>query len=336
MKEEIFRIDNGQLVLKGQKIFNSIYLQVFAGETLGIIFDNMEEKNAFLKLLNGDARLSYGRMYINEEVIESSSNDDPVKKNIFTITESSKLIKQMKIYENIFLFHSEDIFLRSGLYRKKTQTLFEHFNIDIPINKPIPQLTNLESITIELLKAYTLDCRLIVLSNITSILNTTELITFFELVNKLKSKGIGFIVTETFEDVVFEQTNQLCLIKNGKTMGLFNSANLDRKMIYQLLNAKQPDDFYRDIASEGGTSSQQREVVLSLNNIYTDVLQDISLDIRRGEILKIFYMDDESKNDLIGLLNGTIGTYRGRITVNNNSYSASSIADAQEKGVCFV
>ncbi len=336
MKEEIFRIDNGQLMLKGQKIFNSIYLQVFAGETLGIIFDNMEEKNAFLKLLNGDARLSYGRMYINEEVIEGNNDDHSVKQNIFTITESSKLIKQMKIYENIFLFHSEDIFLKSGLYRKKTQMLFEHFNIDIPLNKPIPQLTSLESITIELLKAFTLDSRLIVLSNITSILNTTELITFFELVNKLKRKGVGFIVTETFEDIVFEQTNQLCLIKNGKTIGLFNSANLNRKMIYQLLNAKQTDDSYKDIGSETNTSSQQREVVLSLNNIYTSVLQDISLDIRRGEILKIFYMDDESKNDLIGLLNGTIDACKGRITVNNNSYSASGIADAQEKGVCFV
>ncbi len=336
MKEEIFRIDNGQLEIKGQTILNNIYLQVFSGETLGIIFDNIEEKTALIKMFNGDEKLSYGRIYINEEQIKTNTSDKHVKKNIFTITESSKLIKQIKIYENIFLFNSTDVFLKTGLYKKKTQKLFDYFNIDIPVNKAVRDLTSLESVTIELLKAYILKSRLIVLSNITSILNTNELSIFFELVKKLKKEGIGFIVIETFEDIIFEQTDNLCIIKNGKTIGMFTSDTIDRKKIYRLLNNEQLNYTYNNILSGNTLSSQERDIVLSFRNVSTDALKNISFNVRRGEILKIFYTDDESEKDLIGLLKGAIQLKSGQVYVNKNYYTARDIAEAQLKGVCFV
>ncbi len=336
MKEEVLRIDNGLVKINGFSILNDIYLQVFAGESLGIIFDNMEEKNALIQLLSGEEKLSYGRLYLNEKLIKGNNSEKLFKKNVFTISETSKLIKTLNIYENIFFTTFNSIFIDSKMYEKMAYELLQNFSIDIPVDKPIRQLSNLERVTIELLKAYTLGCKLVSMSNIASILNNTELGTFFKLVSLLKQTGIAFIIIETFEDIIFEQTNKLAIIKNGKTVGMFDSSQIDRKRIYQLLCKEPLNNNYEKFPTKGNPYLDSKEVVLSFRNVSDEILNSVSFDIRRGEILRILYMDDASKNHLIELLKGKLHAKEGQIYINNKFYLVNSIGEAQTKGVCFV
>lgn len=335
MKKEVLRIENGFVKPEDSTvILTNIYLQVFTGEALGIIFYNLEEKSALIQLLRGNESLSRGRLYLNENVM-SSDTTHKLRENIFIITESSNLLSRLKIYENILIPSAKNPFINYKTYRKITLELFQKFNINITIEKPVKRLSNLERVTIELLRAYVSGCKLLVISNITGILSSTDLDSFFSLISKFKKTGISFIFLDTYEDIIFDQTDNLAIIKNGKTVGIFDSSQIDRKKIYQLL--------YRDIISKDNeffisksSYANAENVILSFNNVSDGILDKASFDIRRGEIIKILYIDDASKNDLIGNLKGKSHAKEGQIYLNGQPYSINSIKEAQSKGVCFI
>jgi len=76
--------------------------------------------------------------------------------------------------------------------------------------------------------------------------------------------------------------------------------------------------------------------MLKFENVSDNILKNINFSIRRGEILKILYTDNTSADNLIGILKGVSHPTEGRIIVNKQPYTVSSISEAQTKGVCFV
>jgi ABC-type sugar transport system ATPase subunit len=335
MKEEILRIDNGMVSVRGNTVLSSIYLQVFAGETLGIVFNNMEERDALIRLLQGEEKLVHGRFHLLEELLRGNLSGRLVKKNIFIIRETSLLLSTLSIPENIYFTRFHSFFIDSIHYRRKAQELFQEYGVDIPAGKPVKQLTNLERVTVELLKATALGCRMVVIANIIGLLNNTEQEVFLQLVTRLKQCGMAFIVIESFQDILFEHTDNLLIIRDGRTTGMFPSRQADRNRIYRHL-LQNPSSPAPENAEKGKTLFNAEEVVLKLENVSGELLRNVSFELRKGEILKILYTDNAPADHLIRLLKGTESPADGRIFVGGKPYRSSGVRDSQEKGICFV
>lgn len=316
MKKELLRINNGSVIINHQKILTNIYLQFFYGETSGILFNSFQERDAFIKLMDGDAVMDFGWLYYDEQCLDASQYPKILKQNVAIITENNRLMSTLSITENLFFSDFRPCYIHTSVYKTKAQELLRFFHLDISLQKTIKELTPLERISLELVKAFALNKKMIILSNITGLLNFSQLSRLFLSINKLKEKGFTFILTETFEDTIFQLTDNLHVIKNGRTVRILTPDNVSKHTIQQVLGQ------YIEPSSPNFSpeTASQEDIVLSFSHVCDGCMNDVSFDLRKGEIIKLLCPNEESVAHLIRLLHGYCAPRSGTIYLDGKPF----------------
>ncbi len=331
MKDELLKINNGTLTQHGHRLIENINLQVFKAEVHSVVFNNTEVKNALIKILCGEGTLSYGKIYFEEALIRDNEIYTLLKKNVVLIDQTSHLIPTFKLYENIFFPKFHFFHLNPRHYQKLARDLFQRFNISIPINKPVKMLTIYESVIIELLKAFALNYKLVILSNILNILNRYELNSIFELISRLKEKGMSFLVIADYEDIRLKFSDRLTAIKGGRTVITYDSKALSKEKLYRIFDIKLDSTEFSQIYNK-----ESDTVVLSFQNVSAAILKSISFDIHKGEILRVLYTDESYANYLISILRGESVKDSGNIFFCNKLYIPSLNHLNKKNEICFI
>lgn len=317
------RIDNGMYNESGTVVFKRLYLQVFTGEIAGILFHNGQEKETLIRILSGACRLDFGRIYLCGRMMEGIALEREIKKNISIIHEYNILIPQFSIAENLFFEKLGFFCLNSNKYQAETRRLFNQFQILISTKKRVKELTSAESITICLLKAYLKKRKLVVLSNIISQLDFEERERIFRLTEKLKKKGMSFLVADSSEEMLFEKTESFCIIKNGGTIGMFQTCDVDKDSVSFL---------YKNTGNvESSNVSHHsyintKDAVLVFEHVSGRHLKDLSFNLHRGEILRLFYTNESNCKELVSLLK------RERLPITGGLYQEEKAAGHCEIG----
>lgn len=211
--------------------------------------------------------------------------------------------------------------------------LFQHFNIAIPLNKAVKNLSIYECIIIELITAFALDRKLVILSNITGILNSYEMNSIFQLIDQLKYKGMSFLIIRNFESINYEYIDRLTVVKGGRTIGVFNPKIMDNEKLYKIFDLKLDLSANNHINKINWVSEQ---IVLSFHNVSDQVLQQVSFNIHKGEILRIIYTDAASANHFISILKGEATKTSGEIYMSGLPYTPTPNHYTSKNNICFI
>lgn len=333
MKKELLLIENGEIEVRGNKIFYDLFLQIYKSEILGIVFDNTIERKYLLELFRGERILNGGRITIENNIRDFDSSILFFKNHTAVIEKKSKLIDNLSIAQNIFLFVEDNYFISERRHKRNFKILLKKFGLDYLINRSTRELLPKERIIIELLKAYYEDKKLVILSYISSILLTNDYQDIRTLLLKLTEYGMSFILIDTFNNVVFEWVNRYYLIGNGQTTKVFDSNLFNKRQLYSLLTRKVGLINNDKINNQDNLNSTS---ALEFKNIYTSHIKNFSFKVRPGEILKIIYLDDESCEHITDLLRGNIKPISGEIKILNRNINIKSISHAHDNGVCFI
>lgn len=333
MKEELITIEDGEIEVRGNRIFDDLYLQLYKSEIQGIVFDNIVDRKCLLELFRGERKLISGRVTIGSIRTDYDNALIFFRKYATVIEKGSMLIDNLTIEENIFLFTDKSNMISKRKYKNKLQILLEKFNIDINVNRPILSLSIKERIIIELLKTYFEDKKLVVLCYISGRLLNKDFEDIHSLLLKLIKHGMSFVLIETFNNVVFEWVNRFYLIENGKTTGIFDSNFYNNRQLYSHL-IKKASPFAGVIINKA--QEKPDEPVLEFVSVCTNHINKLNLKVSAGEILKIIYMDDESCEHIIDLFKGIIKPISGEIRLLGRKITINSISQALNKGICFI
>lgn len=339
MREEMFVIENGTINKAENDIFTELYLQIFKGEIFGIIFDNILERKCLLDFIKGDKTLNSGRIYLNNKNIEIKESARQFETYIAVIERKSKLISSLSISVNILLFApvmQKSVMVNNKKYAYVMEDIKERLHIDIRTNGLVANLTPKERVIIELVKAYAEGKKIVALTDITGFLKSTELADIFPLIIRLKELGMTFAIIESFEDIVFEWTERLAIIRNGKTMGIYKSKDINRQQMYSALIGDQYKHQINKISHIKEAELDENHPALKFVNISTEVLKNLNFTIYKGEVIKIYFMDDPSCNHIVELMKGIRKPLSGHMIVSDKEYRVNNEHQAVDKGVCFV
>ncbi|MGB8450766.1 MAG: hypothetical protein WCD89_00400 [Anaerocolumna sp.] len=336
MKEELIVIENGIIEKRGNPIFKGLYLPIYKNEILGIIFDSVIERKCLLDFFKGTYFLKSGRFYIEGEKINLGDNDKYCRNNITIIEKSSKLISTLNIEENIFIFADKKNMVNNKKYKNDIRIIIEQFNLDLNRSKPVLKLTQKERVIVELIKAYVEGKKIIVLTHITGFLKRKELDDIYLLLLQLRSTGMTFVVIESFEDIVFEWTNQLVIIQRGKTVGIFDPKSINRHMVYSVLMKNQKQKKVDTIDKIDLRVENENIPILEFKEVCTNMISNLNIAVEAGETLKIYYMDDESCEHIVDLLKGLRQPLSGEISLAGQDYKVNDVYQAVGKGICFI
>lgn len=333
MKKELLRIDNGRLHINLYEALRGVYLNVLAGEALGILFANLYEKEAFIKVLRGDASFTSGRMYIDEKIV---TYPHVIQQNIYVISRGTTLSDRLSIFENILFTKLPSLMVNLKVYREMLEDYVDQFHLNVDIRCPVEKLSHQQAISLELVKAYMLKKKIIVLADLSSYLTPAEMDGVLAIAAQLKKEGYGLVIIESFWDVIFKHTDNIAIIKHGQTTGLFRSSELG---VEQLRSALWQDLGFADSLSvppKRFNRPEPKDVALAFHSVSTKGLHDISFSLPKGKMLKVLYLDDLSRSDFLSLLRGELAPESGSIFLGQKPYRPASIKAAQRLGLCVV
>ena len=329
MKNEVFSLYSGSVKINDHTVLKSIFVQLFQKETTGILFNNTDEKNAFIKLLTGEVTLHYGRLYINDRLINELESPRLLQESVYVVKNPTSLCKQFSILENFYYgeFHSFQI--RTNIYREKTMNILKQFEFHLNPATLVAQLSSFECTMIEMMKAYVGNYKIIVLANVTGALDHAETEKIIQMIAQMKELGTSFLLIGAFEEILYEQTDQISIIQGGRTIGTFERAQLDASNLHKLLYK------YSLLLKDEDYNASYKKV-FSLHHVTSHILKDINFSVYHGEVMKIIYSDDASAKDLTNILKGNNRNYKGRIYLDRTLYQVNSIADSLKSGLGFI
>ncbi len=334
MKTELLNIQSGKIKKENNVIFDDLSLELFQEEIAGIVFDDILEQKLFINMMLGDIILYSGKIFINEERKTYEEAARLLKQQVAVISSKSKLLPSITIEDNIFLFSDKKIFLDQKEYRERFLKLMNELGISDDMPHKVRNLSSKEKVIIELLKAYEEKKKIVILDEITSLLSEKDLREIFTLINKMKSQ-MSFLITVGIEDFIMDWMETIVVVQNGRTTFVSGISQLNCKLS-KVLKALIYENKSEMFNAYGRNVINRQKDVLKINNVSTRYLKDINFTLGSGELLKIYYSDEKSKDSFWKMFSGEEDIEAGQIYISEKLYKVSNMSQAVQEGIGFI
>lgn len=329
MRNELFGIQNADVAFQNFLILNHFTLHIYQGYNMGIICDNITERNLLIEFFRGNCAVS-GNIKFSQQKI-TKMNRALFTSYFFVINNQINLIPSLSISENICLFSSHSSVVHTHENIRRTKKYLEHFQLSIDINQKINELSTEEAIIVELLKAYAEERKIIVLANLTEILSPHACHIIEWLVRQMSSEGITFLLIDSLDSSFFDLCEKITIVKNRTSIACFDAKICKTPEFYKYLYSNEKNHMTNYIFHENDEDLSPQVEFL---HVSTNSLTDMSFSLCRGELIKIFCMDACSIQAFKDMVYGTSHILSGKIMLNNQSVSSlKNLRSATKKGI---
>jgi ribose transport system ATP-binding protein len=319
----------------GVQALDKVSLSLHAGEILALVGENGAGKSTLMKILSGVYQPDAGGAILMNGV--EVSPQDPIHARdtlgISIIYQEFNLAPNLSVAENIFLGRAPKRFgfvMFDHLFRQ-ANALLAMLNVDLDARAPVSRLSVAQQQMVEIAKALAYQAKLVIMDEPTAALSPRETQTLFEIMRRLRDKGVGIIFITHRLDEVFQVTDRITVMRDGRTVGGLMAKDADRNAIVRLMVDRDVSELYPT------TKGVYGDVLLEVKNLSTPGrLQDISFSLRRGEILGIFGLLGAGRTEVANALFGVGPRPTGQILLNGTPIDVRSPADATQAGVCYV
>lgn len=335
MKKELFALEEAAFKENDKEVIRGLTMHLYEKDIYGIICDSIDERDALLNFFKGRCELSRGRMRLRHNLVKNGNVSQSLGREFAVIEKKSKLLTSLSVMENICIFADRDNIVLKRKYYGMTRKYLEYFDIAVPPEKPVQSLSVKERVAVELVKSYVENKSVIVLADLTGFLQENELIQIYRLLLKLQQKGQSFILMETLDDIVFSWTNQLLIIKNGKNLGCFEPAFVDRQTLYAFLSGRQEAERPREVRHGLERKAGTDDRVFRMEKVCTPNLKNLSFSAGRGEVVKIFFANAGNVEDFREIFMDGSRITSGAVYVEERPVRCRNIREWRRRGLRY-
>ncbi len=331
------------LALKGiDKRFGGIHalrnvdFSLEEGEVHALLGENGAGKSTLIKILTGVHHRDGGQMLLNGTDVRIENPLDARKKGIAAIYQELSLIESLTVAENIFLGHEPATsFLgtirRSELFEASSDYL-RTFGIKLDPRETVSELGMGQKRIIEIIKALSIQAKVLLLDEPTTGMSQAEIETLFEIMDDLKKKKVNMIYISHHLDEVFRVCDRATVLRDGENAGTFQVAKLDVETLVQAMLGR---SLKEEFPPRKGTPS--REVLLEAREFQAEgMVEPVDFHLHRGEILGITGIIGSGKSELALGLFGASRTQKGALLLEGKHVQLPSPSRAKKMGISFV
>ena len=340
----------------GVRALDDASFEVHAGEIHALCGENGAGKSTLIKILGGVHPFGTysGEMRINGIEQQFQSVRDAERAGIAVIHQELALIPEMTVAENIYLGKEPrrfGIIDRNRLYHEAGERLSQ-FGLTLPLEKPVYQLGIGQQQLVEIVKAlgYSLptdtdpsrNALLLVLDEPTAALTESEVDILRSILNRLREHGVACIyITHKLKEI-FQIADRVTVLRDGKTVATqsVKSDGCTEDVLISQMVGRELTTLFPDRQPENGFNREA--MALRVENLSTypsepPRLEDVSFEVRRGEILGIAGLMGAGRTELIGTIFGAYsGKWRGEVFIEDQPVQIHTPQEAIQHGMGLV
>ncbi len=316
-------------------VLNDVNLDIFPGEVHVLAGENGAGKSTLIKILAGVHTDFEGLLTAHDDkFIRPTSPQHANHLGIVAIYQELSLVPSMTVAENIFLGRAQTVAGMINMRKQQAEArqLIAQLGLDLDVNQNVEAFPIGTQQMLEIVKALSVNAKVIIMDEPTSALSGPEVSKLFEVIAALKSRGCGIIyITHKMEEI--EQiADRITVLRDGKQIGSALAADLPTPKLIQMMVGRDIEQQFPRHQTHIGASrlSVNAVTVFSASRKRAPVAADISFSVRAGEILGIAGLQGSGASNLLLGLFGAYGKkmMQGDIRLNGIPIQISSPQDA--------
>lgn len=322
----------------GVKALDSVDFTMKSGTTHALIGANGAGKSTLMKVLSGAYNHYKGQIQIDgKEVLIKDPRDAQVQGIQIVHQEvDTALIPYLTVGENIMLTKTvsemgKRQFIRWKQIHQQATEILNSLNIKVSSKKLVSELTLAEKQMVLIARTVSSKCKFLILDEPTAPLSHAETKELFRVIRDLKEKDVGIIFISHRLPEIFEICDEITIMRNGMlvTHELIRETT-PNKVIENMLGRELEEQFPERIFKIG-------ETILEVNHLYDhEKLSDVSLHVRKGEIIGIAGLVGAGKTELCKTLFGEKKITSGEIKLHGKKLKMASPYQAVKQGIALV
>lgn len=334
-------VQNDNIILSLNKITKSypgvlaldnVSMDFRQGEVHALLGENGAGKSTLIKVISGAIEPDSGTISIKGKTFSKITPHLSKAQGIEVIYQEFNLIPALSSAENIFLGEP----LRKGVLAdkkamsQKAAELFKSFNIDINPDIPVRNLSTAYQQIVEIARAVSKNASILIMDEPSAPLTTSEVGILFDIIRKLREKGVTIIYISHRMEEVFEISDRVTVMRDGKYITTKFTQETERKELISLMVGRELTETYPARTKEPGPT------VLEVKKLCGNGIKDISFSVRKGEILGLAGLVGSGRTELVRTVFGAEPAESGEILLEGKSVRIKSPKDAIKMGIGLI
>ena len=314
----------------GVVALNDVSMTVRDGEVHALMGENGAGKSTLIKIIAGAVEPDCGSICFGEKEYSRMTPHLAQENGVAVIYQELNLCTPLTVAENIFLGRPQGKLYSQRQVNKLAQKIFDEYGFDLKPNVPVAALPPAQQQLVEICKAISMGAKIMIMDEPTSSLATAEVELLFQVIAKLKAKGVTIIYISHRLDEVFQVTDSITILRDGTYITTVNTADTNRQELVKLMVGRELTESYPQRTHELG------DVILETRNLTGNSVENISFQLRRGEILGFAGLVGCGRTETAQLICGAAPSVSGEILVNGQVRKIKTPVDAIRAGIGLI
>jgi rhamnose transport system ATP-binding protein len=323
----------------GIQALDGVDLTLRPGEVMALAGENGAGKSTLIKILAGAYQRDSGEILLEGQPAAIHSPAESERLGISVIYQEFNLTPNQTVAENVFLHNPQRRgglagrlrLIDQGARRRETQALLEQVGSSIDPDAKISTLTVAHQQMTEIAKALAMDARILIMDEPTSTLPDAEVEVLFAIIRQLKARGIAVVFVSHRLEETRRIADRVTVLRDGLFVGEAPVAEVTDQEIIRMMVGRSVDNLYPK------TGAEPSEVALSVRGLTRKgVLKDVSLDVRRGEVLGLAGLVGAGRTEIARCVFGADRFDAGDIILDGEPVTIRSPQDAIRLGIGYV
>ena len=337
MSEYLLEMKNICKSFPGVKALQSVEFQLKAGEIHALLGENGAGKSTLIKVLGGIYIAEEGEIKIDGKPVVINSVNDARDNGISIIHQELVLVPRMTVAENIFL--GREPMGKFGVDTRKmiaeAQKMLDRFDLGIDAASEIFDLSIAQQQMVEIVKAISFNCRILVMDEPTSSISDREVLQLFDIMRNLARQGVGIIYISHKMSELNEVCDRVTVLRDGTYVGTCVVADTPRDQLIAMMVGRKLDQYYtRDHV-------KNTEVFFKCEHIddgkkHQKRVNDVSFEVRKGEIVGFAGLVGAGRSETMQCIFGLTRDSKGTVIMDGKELKIKSPVDAMKHGISLV
>lgn len=333
MKKNIIELRDVVKLYPGVAALSNVSFSIQEGEVHALVGENGAGKSTLIKVIAGAIAVTSGEIIVDNNTYSSTHLPNLEENPVRVVYQELNLVPSMSVAENIFLGQKvgkSRTFVNLREMRNSAQKLVDNLGIDVDVSETVENLTVGKQQMVEIAKALSATAKVIVMDEPSASLSAAEVEHLFRMVRTLKERGVTVIYITHRMDEIFEIADRVTVLRDGRYIDTRNISDVTRKDLIPLMVGRELSETYPQ------RTACSNKIVLETKNLTGNGDRDISLYLRKGEILGLAGLIGAGRTEFAEMLVGLVRPESGEILINGKSCTIASPSQALDLGIGLI
>jgi ribose transport system ATP-binding protein len=317
----------------GVKALQGVDFTVMPGEVHVLFGENGAGKSTLISILSGVYPQTSGTLRISGREVNLDSVAVGRRNGIAAVFQEFSLVPTMSVAENIYLGAElrRGPFVDKRAMRSNAQQLFENLGFPIDVRQPVVRLSRAQQQMTEIAKAIHFDARILILDEPTASLTERETETLFRIIEDAKARGVGIVYISHRMQEFARIADRITVLRDGRLIGTVQARETSSRKLVEMMTGRAVDEIYPEIAWR-----EDGDVLLSAKGLCAEGVRDVSVEVRRGEVLGVAGLVGSGKSRLWRAIMGLARTAGGQVKLKGIDVTSAQTRRMVDGGVFYL